>query len=175
MIIGDSHPLAECDDEALYKAMMSERTELIKARRESEDNLVKTIIQLSSALLVVLAGFAVNTDHTFSSFKYYGFSITFIFLIMSIAAGLFEHLASSKAYLDQQRSVEFFYTKKIREFSEPVANMYVRFFQKSQLTLFTLSLIFVAGIATTSLEKNDGERPKQSSPTKALPPTSEAR
>ena len=40
-----THPLDPCDPDQCYQTMMSERTALITARRESEDNLIKTVIQ----------------------------------------------------------------------------------------------------------------------------------
>jgi hypothetical protein len=51
------HPLAGLDPHACYQTMMTERTSLITARRESEDDLVKTIVQISTSLIALTAGF----------------------------------------------------------------------------------------------------------------------
>jgi hypothetical protein len=56
-----SHPLDNSDPDQCYAVMMSERTTLITAKRESEDNLIKTVVQLSSAMIVLAAGLAIHT------------------------------------------------------------------------------------------------------------------
>lgn len=94
-----SHPLDDCDPAECYQTMMSERTELIKARREAEDNLVKTIIQLSSGLVVLLAGFSVQSTVSLSGFVYVLFVIATVGLAISVSAGLTEHYFFRKLIL----------------------------------------------------------------------------
>lgn len=141
------HPLDECDPSECYQTMMSERTELIKARREAEDNLVKTIIQLASALLVLLAGFSVESKVHLGGLSFMFFVAASLLLVISVTAGLAEHYFSSKAYLSQQQLVEQYYTKVISEFSEPPENRKVRLAQLVAFGSFLVSLTLITAIA----------------------------
>lgn len=150
----DPHPLDGCDAEELYKVMMSERTELIKARRESEDNFVKTIIQLSSALLVLLAGFSVNSKDKLNLSSETLFQFCAIATMAAIIFGLLEHHFSSKAYQRQQELLESYYSKNIKAFSEPIENFYVRLLHILQFLAFALALLLVAIFASSQVGEN---------------------
>ena len=144
------HPLDDCDPTECYQTMMSERTELIKARREAEDNLVKTIIQLSSALVVLLAGFAVQSKVDLVGLPYWLFVLATICSAVAIAAGLAEHFYSSKAYLAQQKLVEDYFSKRISSFSEPKENAQVR---KAQLAAFASFLVSLGLLGIIAISK----------------------
>ncbi|MFO6446424.1 hypothetical protein ACLBKU_04700 [Erythrobacter sp. NE805] len=163
----NAHPLDGCDPDELYKVMMAERTELNKARRESEDNFVKSIIQLSSGLLLLLAGFAVNardklTDASESLFGFCAFS-----LLISICAGLAEHHLSAKAHQRQQEIVERYYTKVIKSYSEPLENFYVRMAQLIQFLAFAAALLFLMIIAASQIGETNVRQEKQYTATSA--------
>ena len=153
---------------------MSERTDLIKARREAEDNLVKTIVQLSATLIVLLAGFLTQTSVRIYSGNSWMLAVVVLLLIFSLVAGLSEHIFSSKAYLAQQILVEKFYNKEINDFSEPSANRWVRRFQVSAFIFFVGSLsilgffafsqmrdkIYEQATATATAPESDERRPR---------------
>lgn len=145
--------------------MMSERTELIKARREAEDSLVKTVIQLASALLVLLAGYAVGDDAHLSGLPYWIFCLALVSLSASVVAGLAEHRFSSQAYRAQQDLVEKFYTRQISSFDEPLANKWVKRAQNFQFFAFALSLVIVGSIALIEIGADDEQRQAAASPT----------
>ena len=162
--ISEPHPLEGCDEKECYDTMMSERTELIKARREAEDNLVKTVIQLSSALMVLLAGYAVGEDSSLEGMLYWLFFAATILLSVSVVSGLGEHRYSSKAYEAQQELVEKFYTKKISCFEEPKANKLVRALQKLQFFAFAVSLVLVGLIAVLKIGLSNERQEKGVAP-----------
>ena len=70
------HPLDDCDENECYKTMMAERTVLIAAQRDAQDNLIKTIIQLSSALIALMAGFITQSKLSLSASSKIVFSIS---------------------------------------------------------------------------------------------------
>jgi hypothetical protein len=142
---GAPHPLDDCDPDACYQTMMSERTSLITARRESEDNLIKTVIQLAAALLALLAGFISQAQIAVSQCALVLFGTALASLMISIVAGLCEQRFSSNAYLQQQKLVEDYFQKKISDFAEPAANDAVR---KAQATAF---ITFVAALLCLGL------------------------
>lgn len=143
------HPLDGCDSAECYQIMMTERTELIKARRETEDNLIKTIIQLSSALIVLMSGFIVQSKINLSQRTLLEFSLVILFMMLSIIFGLTEQFSSSRAYLAQQILVEQYYTKKISVFREPSVNTVVRCAQAAAFFFFVLALIILGVFAVT--------------------------
>ena len=149
--VTQSHMLDGCDPDECYKTMMSERTDLIKARREAEDNLVKTIVQLSATLIVLLAGFLTQTSVRIYSGNSWMLAVVVLLLIFSLVAGLSEHIFSSKAYLAQQILVEKFYNKEINDFSEPSANRWVRRFQVSAFIFFVGSLSILGFFAFSQM------------------------
>uniref|UniRef100_UPI0018F87BD2 hypothetical protein n=1 Tax=Allosphingosinicella vermicomposti TaxID=614671 RepID=UPI0018F87BD2 len=152
------HMLDGCDLDECYKTMMSERTELIKARREAEDTLVKTIIQLSATLIALIAGFITQTSVQVEPRLLPVLILALILLVLSLASGLSEHIFSSKAYLAQQKLVEQFYSRKINSFDEPWENKWVRRCQVASFGLFVSALISLATFSVFQAgEKSNGK------------------
>lgn len=137
---GLTTPLDGCDKDKCYEVMMAERSVLITSRRESEDNLIKTIIQISSALIAVMAGFVAQTDFVLSGIRETLFSISIAAMGLAMIAGLSEHFFSSKAYQEQQVMLEDFYGEYINEFTEAPSNKNVRRAQVAAFIFFVLSL-----------------------------------
>ncbi len=157
--MSEPHPHDGCDERECYDIMMSERTDLVKARREAQDSLVKTLIQLSSALLVLLAGYAVGERANFSGASYWMFLLAIAGLSTSVIAGLSEHVYSSMAYREQLSLLEKYYKREISRYDEPTANKLVGITQVIQFTAFALSLVAVAMIAVLGIgvENEQGE------------------
>lgn len=157
------HPLDGSDPEECYKVMMSERTELIKARREAEDNLIKTIIQISAALIALLAGFAAQTNAKIDEdlFKYVIISVCF--LSVSLIGALSEQIFASKAYSEQQVAVEQYYQKLVSNFQDPPSNKHVRRLQKLSFSCFVIALISLGLFAALQARTKLYVRQKESS------------
>ncbi len=153
----ESHPLTDCDPDECYRTMMSERTDLIKAQRDAEDTLVKTIIQISSALLVLLAGFVVQSDSVMRPFSQSIYLFCMFGLVVAVVAGLFEHFFSSKAYSAQLKLVESFYTQQISSFGEPIENKWVRAMQRLQFGAFAIAAFFLLIIAAAEIGEKDDQ------------------
>jgi hypothetical protein len=148
------HPLDDCDPTDCYQTMMSERTALITARREAEDNLIKTVIQLAAALLALLAGFISQAKFELDLPSLILFGLALTLLALSIIAGLVEQRYSSEAYLDQQKLVEDYFQKKISSFEEPSANKKVRTAQFVAFVSFVGALICLGIFAITEAGEN---------------------
>lgn len=143
---------------------MSERTALITARRESEDNLIKTIIQLSSALIVLMAGFVSQAKVEISGLSSGLFAATIAGLVVAVISGLAEHYFASKAYLEQQKLVEDFYQKNISTFGEAPSNKWVRRSQVTAFTSFIAALLCVGIFALLKAGENNVEAERTSAP-----------
>jgi len=167
-----NHVLDGCNPDDLYKTMMSERTELVKARRESEDNLVKTIIQLSATLIVLISGFVTQTSVKIYYSGMWILAASLFSMVIALCCGLSEHIFSSKAYFAQQMLVEKFYTKQINEFSEPYANKWVRRFQAWAFFSFVTSLVILSIFAFSQTREKIHEQ--QSAPAAATTTSSPA-
>ncbi len=148
------HPLDDCDPNECYQTMMSERTVLITAQRESEDNLIKTIIQLSSTMIALTAGFSAQSNFDISGSSFFAAAIGIIFLVLATFFGLIEHWFASKAYAQQQKLLVDYYQKKISEFEDPKANKCVRWSQRAALISFTIAMIFVAMLAVLQFKES---------------------
>lgn len=147
---------------------MQERTTLITARREAEDSLVKTLIQLSSALIVLIAGFLLKERGLEGALLQLLVIGSLLSLVVSVVSGLSEHYFSSKAYLSQQQKVEDYYTKKIANYTEPEENRYVRKSQLAAFVSFVISLVLIGLAAILNVGVTNVER----SPRAAASPAS---
>lgn len=126
---------------------MSERTALITARRQSEDNLVRTIIQLSSGLIAIIAAFLSQTKPSISGGSMLLLGVVLFSLGIAIGSGLSEHLFSSKASEEQLRLVEQYYQKAIYEFGTAPSNRWVRISQLSAFGFFLAGLVSLGLLA----------------------------
>jgi hypothetical protein len=167
------HPLDGCDEDKCYEIMMAERSVLITARRESEDNLIKTIIQISSALIAVIAGFASQSDFSLTGCQISLFIFLILSLCLAIIAGLAEQFFSSKAYQEQQKMLEDYFGKDIDNFSEAPSNKRVRSAQVSAFVFFVMSLGVLGIFAVVEVTGNsDAQQPAASAtPTSAASAT----
>lgn len=145
------HPLDGTDPDQCYQIMMNERSILITARRESEDNLIKNIISLSSAMIVLMAGFTTQAEIEFSSTLIILFCFSLALSLAAIVFGMLENYFSSRAYLKQQALVEQFYSKVIAEFCEPNENKYVRRSQFAAFASFLISLLLIGAFSINVL------------------------
>lgn len=164
------HPLDGCDPTECYQTMMSERTALITARREAEDNLIKTVIQVSAALLALLAGFISQAKIELSNSTLALFGTSLLGLAIAIIAGLWEQRFASQAYLMQQKLVEDYFQKKIREFAEPLANKSVRRAQTTAFVAFVAALLCL-GIFAVIEARDNMANPKGPPPSRPAPPS----
>ena len=157
----EPHPLDDCDENECYKVMMAERTALITARQDLENSLVRTIIQMASALVVLMAGFVTQKDLVIDGAGKILFSLSLAVLVISITAGLAEHWFASKAYLSQQKMLEDYYGKKISNFSDPKENLYVARCQMISFFSFTAAIVLLSVLAIVQIGGKSDVRPKQ--------------
>lgn len=111
-----SHPLKEIDDRECYDILMRERTLLISAKRESENELIRTLVKLSSAAALIVPGVIFSSDglsipEESKQFLFFGI----IAFVMSLIFALTEQFFSSLAYNAQTRVTIKFYQKESEE------------------------------------------------------------
>ncbi len=163
------HPLDGCNDEDCYRTMMAERTVLIAAQREAQDTLIKTIIQLSSALIALMAGFITQAKFALTDTNLFVFSAAVLSFAASIVFGLMENFFGSKAYKEQQVMLEDYYGKYIGEFAEAKWNKWVH---RAQLGAFLFFVIALLSLAIFGLLEAKGKSDvKQSTVTTSSPTT----
>lgn len=113
------HPLADVDPWVRYDAHMDERKHLIACKREAEDGYIKTIIQLSSAILLLvptaLASSGTSAISRISAVTIFGFVFISISLIISIC----EQYFSLIAYKRQIQKTEDYYLMKSGDINPP--------------------------------------------------------
>lgn len=165
-----AHPLEEADAKDCYEIMMRERSTLIAAKRESEDTLVKSVVQLSVALTAIITGFVTTKDVINSIFQAAIFCLIMVSMVLSLTFGLMEHWMSSIAYGEQIKKVQEFYTRKSSDFLPPKSSSRVRLFQTLCLSTFIGGVLLLAILANIKVwEKIDDPT---SSPLSATNPTS---
>ena len=166
------HPNDGCDEDKCYEVMMAERTVLITASRESQDNLIKTIITLASSLIALMAGFASQPSIHLSGFALGAFSTSVGAFGGSIIAGLCEQFFSSRAYDEQLTMLQDFYGKYIDKFSDASSNKYVRACQFIAFLLFIVAFCCLGSFAI--FEAGATRNVQQTAAASAAAPTSAA-
>lgn len=138
------HPLDGRDEWECYDQHIAERNKLIEGKRNAEDNFVKTVIQLSSAIALLVPGF-VMTQHAHparpSTLLVIGLMLTFLALI----GGLSEQFLSSLAYGKQIQKTDDYYAKKSSDVSPPAMSKAVA------VALFAAFSCFLGGVLVLSI------------------------
>jgi hypothetical protein len=125
--------------------MISERTSLLTAKRETEDELVRTIIKLSSAALLLIPGILVTSGISLPR----GWSIILLsggaaFFVASLIAAMLEQFLSSRAY-EKQVAVSQAYFQQLSVITHDEES--ARQVRLAQLTAFGL---FIAGVVASA-------------------------
>ena len=139
-IIGP-HPLDGRDEHDCYQTMMAERSTLDSARRESEDTIVKTIIQLSTALIALMSGFIFQYSTSIENNIAYLICAAIFLFVIAMCFALAEHFFSALAHAQQIILLENYYTKVSKKFSEAPANRWVRRTRFVSLASFISAII----------------------------------
>ena len=140
----EAHPLDGRDEWECYDQHIAERNKLIEGKRNAEDNFVKTVIQLSSAIALLVPGFIVAQPQNLgepSTLLVFGLILVFLALL----AGLSEQFLSSLAYGKQIKKTDDYYLKKTSDVSPPALSKLVG------ITLFLAFATFLAGVLVTSI------------------------
>jgi hypothetical protein len=121
--------------------MMAERTALITAKRETEDELVRTLIKLSSASLLLIPGLLFakegNTEFIVNGWLELG-AIAFVLCLL---CAMLEQFLSSKAYDRQIKISMDFYQKRSEKTSDEVFSACVRWTQSIAFLLFAIGIV----------------------------------
>ncbi|MFA7596296.1 MAG: hypothetical protein WCY92_08060 [Novosphingobium sp.] len=140
----DTHPLDGKDEWECYDQHIAERNRLIEGKRNSEDNFIKTVIQLSSAIALLVPGFLYSQERMSSqpsNLIILGLSLIFL----SLLAGLSEQFLSSLAYSKQIQKTDEYYKKKTSDVSPPALSKIV------SICLFSTFATFLGGVLVISV------------------------
>ena len=183
------HPLDGVDEWERHDQHLSERNTLICSKREAEDGFVKTIIQLSTAIVLAVPGLmALNRDIILKS---YFLLVAGIFLVsLALVSALCEQFLSSVAYEKQIEKTDAYYTKKSTDTSAPQASRFVKYCLLTSFVTFLTGILLISTALLTSPWRetmaqgptqtprptpspgpNHQPRPHTDSPGKSVPPT----
>lgn len=142
--MSESHPLDGRDDWECYDQHIAERNKLIEGKRSAEDNFVKTVIQLSSAIALLVPGFIISQRQpvlTASPLLIAGLVLIFCALL----SGLSEQFLSSLAYGKQIEKTDDYYEKRTSDVSPPALSKAVA------VVLFSAFAFFLVGVLVLSV------------------------
>ena len=152
------HPLEGCDPDDCYKTMMEERRALDTARRESEDNVVKNVIQIAAALIVVIAGFITQQSFALSKLETNILTASLAAFTISIICGLAEQFLTGRAYSQQLVAMEAYYQRQTTTYDQPAANRYVRLSQLATIAMFVVAIGSLAFVAVSKAQGKLNDR-----------------
>lgn len=142
--VAESHPLDGKDEWECYDQHITERNKLIEGKRNAEDNFVKTVIQLSSAMALLVPGFIVSHPHPLT--KPSALLVGGLILIFcALMGGLAEQFLSSLAYATQIKKTDDYYAKRTSDLSPPAMSKAV------VVALFGTFLFFLSGVLILSV------------------------
>jgi hypothetical protein len=121
--------------------MMAERTALITAKRETEDELVRTIIKLSSASLLLLPSLLFLQKDNIIIYLNIWLIIGAISFTACLLCAMLEQFLSSKAY-DRQIRISMSYYRRLSTItSDEIFSACVRWTQTIAFGLFAFGII----------------------------------
>lgn len=154
------HPLDGVEEWDCYDQLISERNKLITAKKESEDGFTKTIIQLSSAIVLAVPSVFLLKDGSTREPSLL-FTLGMICTGTALLFSLTEQFLSSFAYRAQIKKTDAYYTKKTSDISPPEISKYVQ----ASLTLAFLTFVVGVGAISVSLLIGPWEDQMAQSPT----------
>ena len=93
----EPHPLADVDPWVRFDQHIQERNRLISCKRETEDGYIKTVIQLSSAILLLVPGLLNASNKTGIAGIQTSTLVGLLFIALSLTAAISEQFLSSVA------------------------------------------------------------------------------
>lgn len=113
-----AHPLDGKEEWECYDQHISERNRLIEGKRSAEEQFVKTVIQLSSAIALLVPGFLTASSEG-PRVPSCSLVAGLVFIFLSLTFGLIEQYISSVAYSRQIEKTDAYYLRKISDVSPP--------------------------------------------------------
>lgn len=138
-----SHPLDGKDEWECYDQHISERNRLFEGKRSAEEHFVKTVIQLSSGIALLVPGYltaSVEILKTPSNLLIGG--LTFIFLALTF--GLTEQYFSSLAYSQQIKRTDAYYRRETSDASPSAFSKALSICLLLCFTCFLVGIFFLA-------------------------------
>lgn len=139
----DAHPLDGKDEWECYDQHIAERNKLIESKRNAEDSFVRTIIQLSSAIALLVPGFLLSQPQRPEPSTLLVIGLGLIFL--ALLGGLSEQFLSSVAYGKQIKKTDDYYQKQTSDVSPPAMSRAVAG------ALFSTFVFFLGGVLVISV------------------------
>lgn len=139
-----AHPLDGADEEKCYDIMMAERTALHTAKRASEDELIRTIVKLSSASLLLIPGLVLTRGSEAIRSVSVLLEIGAFSFAVALVAAMAEQYVSSLAYERQIKISQRFYQRVSLETEDVKLNRGVRIIQTTAFALFIVGVLVSA-------------------------------
>lgn len=171
--LSSPHPLDGRDDRECYDVMMAERNALVAAKRETEDELVKGIIKLSSGALLLVPGIAVSSEIRIDPHLAVALVLLGLFFFAgALLAGVVEQRLSSVAYDKQIEVTVSYYQKKTIETHDEKSSRHVKIALVTTFVLFCSAVtISAAGLCYTAWSRQMSDKPSSPPPRPTPPPS----
>jgi hypothetical protein len=165
-----AHPLDGSDEDKCYDVLLTERNNLLAAKRTAEDEAIKGIVKAASAILLLVPGALITWKVPISSNQLQLLSIGTGLLLLSLIAAFSEQLLSSWAYNRQIATVTAYYQRTSRIVAHKLSGRMV------MVALLLSYAAFTVGLSTTSLAlfsvaKDQVMAQKPTPPTPPRPPS----
>ena len=139
------HPVAHVEPDKRYGWMKAECAALDAARQAREDGLIGTIIQLSSAALLVIPGLLLGSDEGVPSAGDAPLLMAGILLfLVALILAMLEQYLSGHAYRRQREIVQDYYLLESEKSHDDMFDKWVRLARNSACVTFALAVLLAA-------------------------------
>lgn len=146
------HPLADVDPWVKFDQHIQERNRLISCKRETEDGYIKTVIQLSSAILLLVPGFLNTSAKTGMAEIQTATLVGLSFIALSLTAAISEQFLSSKAYNAQIAKTDSYYRMDSSDINPPTITRIVELAMLASFATFLMGILVVSYSLVQNLE-----------------------
>ena len=140
----EPHPLADIDPWVRFDQHIQERNRLISGRRETEDGYIKTVIQLSSAILLLVPGLLNTLAKTGMAGIHNATLAGLSFIALSLTTALSEQFLSSIAYKTQIKKTDSYYLMKSSDMNPPTITKIVELVMLASFATFLVGILIIS-------------------------------
>lgn len=148
----EQHPLADVDAWVRFDQHIQERNRLISCRRETEDGYIKTVIQLSSAILLLVPGLLNTSAKTGMAGIQTATFVGLSFIALSLTAAISEQFLSSMAYKTQMTKTDSYYLMESSDINPPTITKVVETAMSVSFATFLIGILVVSYSLVQNLE-----------------------
>lgn len=138
------HPLADTDPWVRFDQHIQERNRLISCKRETEDGYIKTVIQLSSAILLLVPSLLNNRAGTEATGISTATIVGLVFIALALTTAISEQFLSSVAYKKQMEKTDSYYSMKSDDIRPPTITKLVELAMSASFATFLTGILVIS-------------------------------